>query len=340
MFLAKVEKVKGESIRRVLFACNAVRKDLAIIEKGNYLLIPLKEDVNVSVLKDLDLNLIEGESFPRTYYKMPFERIVDIINIPNEIKSLLPRKWEKFGDVVILKFPSELDDYESEIARAYAKVLRAKTVCREAGIITGPYREPCVKVIYGNETETVHTENGVKYKFDVSRIMFSSGNINERKRMGELQCKGETIVDMFAGIGYFALPIAVHAKPRKIIACEINPTAYHYLIENVRLNRVESIINTYLGDNRDFPGDQIADRIIMGYIGTTRNFLPKAISLIKPGGIIHYHDVSPINHYPHEPLRVLDESFRGHRYELLGMRVVKSYGPSTIHFVADLRVAH
>ena len=32
--------------------------------------------------------------------------------------------------------------------------------------------------------------------------MFSSGNVNERRRMGEVTQEDEVLVDLYAGIGY------------------------------------------------------------------------------------------------------------------------------------------
>ena len=46
---------------------------------------------------------------------------------------------------------------------------------------------------------------------DVTRCMFSSGNGTEKARMGRLACCKETVVDLFAGIGYYTLPLLVHA---------------------------------------------------------------------------------------------------------------------------------
>ncbi|MDH7508443.1 MAG: class I SAM-dependent methyltransferase family protein [Methanomassiliicoccales archaeon] len=338
MLLAKVEKHRAEAVRRALFARDIVRKDLAILEERDSILIPLKENLDAATIRELDLVLVEGKSHPRTFYRSPYEEIRDRVDIPDSLKSRLPDKWEKLGDVLILRLPPELDKYEAQIAEVYARVLRAKAVCREIGIITGPYREPNLKVILGDETETVHIENGIKYKFDVARIMFSSGNINERKRMSELECDGETVIDMFAGIGYFTLPIAVYTKAKKIVACEINPLSYRYLEENIRLNHVDSKVTAFLGDNRNLPGKGIADRIIMGYVGTTHHYLPKALELIKPSGIIHYHETCPINLFPEQPMRRIDDAMHGRRYEILSIREVKSYGPSTIHVVVDIRV--
>ena len=45
---------------------------------------------------------------------------------------------------------------------------------------------------------------------------------------------------MFAGIGYFTIPIAVHSNVKKIYAIEINPVSYNFLCENIKLNKVET----------------------------------------------------------------------------------------------------
>ena len=49
------------------------------------------------------------------------------------------------------------------------------------------------------------------YSLDVTKCMFSSGNTTERQRMGRLQCAGETVVDLYAGIGYYTLPFLCKA---------------------------------------------------------------------------------------------------------------------------------
>ena len=73
-------------------------------------------------------------------------------------------------------------------------------------------------------------------------------NIKEDTSISE---DGETIVDMFAGIGYFSIPMAVHSKPAKIYSVEINPVSYSYLCQNTVLNKVEDIVEPILGDCRE-----------------------------------------------------------------------------------------
>jgi tRNA wybutosine-synthesizing protein 2 len=270
----------------------------------------------------------------------PFENIAESLILPNHLKVFLPRKWELLGDVLLLKLPDELDYMKEEIAQAYAKELNARTVLKDLGIV-GNLREPKVELLWGKETETVHKENGVKFKLDVSKLMFSSGNIDERIRMASVAKKGEVVVDMFAGIGFFSIPMAVHSKPKKIFSCELNPVAYHYLSENVKLNEVQNMVTPILGDNRDFEGQGIADRIVMGYLEDTHRYLAKALSVLKDDvGVIHYHEKCPNELLKSRPLENVRKEVekKGRSMELLDMRTVKSYAPGVSHVVLDVKV--
>ena len=100
-----------------------------------------------------------------------------------------------------------------------------------------------MELIAGEDNPIVeHKEHEVIYRFDITKIMFSKGNINERKYLATLVRENEIIVDMFAGIGYFSLPIAKNAKPAKIYSIELNPDSFYYLVENIKINHLEEKI--------------------------------------------------------------------------------------------------
>jgi tRNA wybutosine-synthesizing protein 2 len=270
----------------------------------------------------------------------PFENILKALRISEDLMGYLPRKWELLGDVLLLKLPSELEDFREEIVKVYAKELGAKTVLEDLGI-EGQLREPQVKVLWGSETETIHKENGVKFKLDCARVMFSSGNVDERIRMASISNPNEVVVDMFAGIGFFSIPIAVHSKPKKVFSLEINPVAHQYLYDNIHLNDVVDIVEPILGDNRNFVDEGIADRIVMGYLEDTHLFLHKALEILKEkGGIIHYHEKCPNEILDKRPLenvkKVIKE--KGYELELLNQKNVKSYAPGVSHVVLDVMV--
>jgi tRNA wybutosine-synthesizing protein 2 len=270
----------------------------------------------------------------------PFENIVRTIDIPEEKKLYLPRKWELLGDVLLMKILPKLEELKETVARSYAAELGAKTVLRDLGI-EGDLREPKVELLWGGETETIHKENGVNFKLDCAKIMFSSGNVDERIRMASISGEDEVVVDMFAGIGFFSIPMAVHSKPGGIYALELNPVAFQYLQDNIALNNVADIVKPVLGDNRDFESENIADRIVMGYLDDTYKYLPWALDILKhEGGVIHYHEKCPNELLDTRPLeRVRKEVYKKEKsMELLGMKNVKSYAPGVSHVVLDVRV--
>lgn len=61
-------------------------------------------------------------------------------------------------------------------------------------------------MLYGESGWVEHRENGILYCFNATKCMFSSGNVSEKLRMASMKCVGETVVDLFTGIGYYTLP--------------------------------------------------------------------------------------------------------------------------------------
>lgn len=315
-----------------------VDKRHAIVEEGDRIVIPLTSAPDSDMLHKFGASLVNGMFSDRDSFVDPVEQVMARASIPDELKKKLPGKWERFGDVGVIRLDAELDWYEAEIARAYASVLGLKAVLREVGPIAGDFRKPTMRLLFGSDTEAVHIENRILYKLDVSDIMFSSGNQEERLRMAGLRCDGETVVDMFAGVGYFSLPLAVYQKPRRVIACEANRKAHGYLVENIRLNKVESIIEPVLGNNRDLPGEGFADRILMGYVKTTHEFLPTALRLVKDRGVIHYHETCPNDLLSARPFDRVRDAAKPGTVEVLRSKVIKSYAPGISHVVLDVKV--
>ena len=132
---------------------------------------------------------------------------------------------------------------------------------------------------------TLHIEKGIRYSFDAARVMFSSGNTTERMHFGvDVAAAGETVVDMFAGIGYFTLPLAVSmSHPARIVAIEKNPDSCAYLACNTLLNDCVDFVVVLNGDNRTTGGLFVgkAQRVIMGYLPCCKAFLPRAVDFLE-----------------------------------------------------------
>jgi tRNA wybutosine-synthesizing protein 2 len=253
------------------------------------------------------------------------------------MNAVIPKKRQILGDIIIIALRKELESRKAEIGKALLSFYpRCSTVLLDRGI-TGQIRKPDREIIAGERTETVHRENGCLFKLDAMRIMYSQGNLAEKKRMSKLG-RDETIVDMFAGIGYFSIPMAVHSKPRKIFAIEINPVAFDYLKENVKLNKVDEIIEPVPGDCAAVTPIGIADRVIMGYLNA-HEYLEQGIRALLPGGIIHYHEAVP-EAIERRPVKRVIEAAGKHKriVKIIGVRRVKKYSPGVWHMVVDARL--
>lgn len=273
---------------------------------------------------------------PEHFRKAP--QLTELMNglLEDDQLALLPRGWYILGNIIIVKIQPQLEQFKHQIGDALLTIYpRCQSVLRDFGI-EGELREPVREIIAGETTETVHRENGVLFKLDAQKIMFSMGNLRERIRMSRLG-RDEVVVDMFAGIGYFTIPMAVHARPRKILAIELNPVAHRYLKENVRLNHVESIVNIMLGDCRELTPHGLADRVVMGYVGATDRYLKNGILALRPGGMLHYHQTVPSWQYPQSVIKdvVAATEALGRSAEIMGCARVKKYSPGVVHAVVD-----
>jgi tRNA wybutosine-synthesizing protein 2 len=254
-------------------------------------------------------------------------------------RSLLPRGWHILGEVIVVKIHPALECFKHRIGEALLAIYpRCQAVVRDFGI-EGPLREPVREIIAGEKSETVHRENGVLFKLDTLKIMFSQGNLRERMRMSLLG-QGETVVDMFAGIGYFSIPMAVHSRPLRVMAIELNPRAHKYLVENARLNKVEGIVQPVLGDCSDKAPSGEADRVLMGLVQVTDRYLQKGIEALRTGGTLHYHQTIPSWLYPQAAINEVVAAARSMdcRAEIVYCRKVKKFSPGVVHAVVDARI--
>lgn len=240
-------------------------------------------------------------------------------------------KYKKIGDILILDNKYQDGDFES-LSEKY----NVKTIMK-INHIQGTKREPTYQILYGNDTETINKENGCLFKLDLAKVMWSKGNNNERLRIAKLVGDGETVIDMFAGIGYFSIPIGVHSNAKEVISIEINPNSYYYLCENIKLNKLDNI-TPVLGDCMNETPNYMADRIIMGYVKTTHHYLKVAINSLNEGGILHYHETVPEKLMDTRPIsRIIAEA--GNRdVELLKLNKIKKYSPGVWHVVVDARI--
>jgi tRNA wybutosine-synthesizing protein 2 len=255
---------------------------------------------------------------------------------PEELEKI-PSSWLILGTIIVVTIPEKIIHRGMEIAEELLDMYPAcDTVVRDLGI-NGSLRQPKRQLLRGNTTETIHKENGCYFKLDVTEVMYSKGNLREKNRMSKLGT-GEIVVDMFAGIGYFSLPMAVHSQPEKIYSIELNPVSFGYLKDNMRLNDVQHIVQPLHGNCAEITPQGVADRVIMGYVGGTADYLPAAIgALSKNGGILHFHEALAENLMFERPIGQLkkEAKIQGRNVEITECRSIKKYSPGVWHVVVD-----
>jgi tRNA (guanine37-N1)-methyltransferase len=215
--------------------------------------------------------------------------------LPPHLLASLPRALDIVGDIAIIEIPPELNAHASLIGEAILKMHKnVRTVLAKAGAVSGTFRLREFNIIAGERrTETVHKEHGCKYQVDVARAYFSPRLSHEHKRVASLVQKGETVVDLFAGVGPFSVLIAKTSEDAKVYAVDINPEAIELLKTNIRLNRVENRVFPILGDARQVVEGElrgVADRVIMNLPESAMQFVDAACKVIKPaGGTVHFY---------------------------------------------------
>jgi hypothetical protein len=188
------------------------------------------------------------------------------------------------------------------------------------------------------------TEQGIRQSFDVTKLMFSRGNITEKIRFGQtLVQKGEDVLDLYAGIGYFTLPALVHGQAKQVVACEWNPEAVQALQFNLRDNQVDDRAKVFEGDCRHAPwGHERFDRVSLGLLPSSQGGWKTAVRALKEdrGGWLHVHGNVPVverdvwgNWLCTQLLSYAPASWM---VVLHHLQKVKSFAPTVNHYVADV----
>ena len=257
-----------------------------------------------------------------------------------------PRRWERVSDVAILppgSFPGPEWVPDEALWRAIAGALGAERLAR-MGEVSGEFRESGVEMLLGEDDWAVRRENGVDYGYRMTKCMFSAGNVNERRRMGEAPGDGEVVVDLYSGIGYYTLPILVHSGASLVHACEWNPEAVMSLGWGLEANSVEDRCVVHVGDNRvttrSLKG--VADRVLLGLLPSSEDGYEAAIRVLNPaGGTLHLHGLAPSNGHggwAYEAEGVISGMWPGSKVRS-NLTRVKSYAPHWDHVVLDVTLA-
>jgi tRNA (guanine37-N1)-methyltransferase len=294
----RVPARQGEEKRQTLIRECALDSSLRVLRDGEMLILPV-------------LSKCEGAE------RFGFE--------PLPGRETLPRH-ELVGGIAILQ--------ECDVAGA-SRILASRpslhTVVYAKGEVSGEYRTRELVILAGKPTtRTQVTEHGNLFTVDLAGAYFSARLSTERQRILAQVHEDEMILDMFAGVGPFAVTLAV--KAALVVAADLNPQAIELMMENITQNRTKNVLPV-LADARRLSSIMPwkFDRIVMNLPLARTEFLPEAFRLCKSGGMIHFYSL------------VSSEGERSAVMEELGgtvlsEREVRSYSPGQWHSVYDVRV--
>ena len=332
----RVAREDGERVRRALAERGLLDRDHEITAADGRLYVPIADPAAVAD----EYAVVERDAPTRETRTMP----ADILGFEPS--------HERLGGIVIL------DEDDPERARQVARAvmesdLPATTVLNRASEVTGKHRTREWDVLAGESTETIHREYGFEYALDVARVYFSPRLATERRRVAEQVDEGERALDMFCGVGPFAIPVA--ARGATAVGVDANPAAVAYCHENARRNGVEERVTVVEADVRtlgsasqaersdgghEAAGEYVnwADRLVMNLPHSAHEFLDTAVALAAEDCTLHYYDIASED-APYEAgeaaIRAAAEP-EGYAVSVETRHAVRSYAPHELNVRLDV----
>ena len=326
----KVLKKKGEPIRRLLLEMELLDNSARISSEEDHLLLPLIRKPEEAELKELPPNfeLIEHD-FEEQKGQLKLEELLD--EVPH---------FEIIGDIALI------EDSVQETKKAADAIMKVKknvkTVLAALGPVEGEFRTRRFRTVAGEDkTSTIHREYGSRYLIDLERAYFTPRLATERSRILAQIKEGQTVVDMFAGVGPYSIMIARKRPDIHVIAIDKNPDAVEFLRHNVELNstsNVEAIEGDANVEAEKFAG--VADHVIMNLPHNANEFLDAAVKLCATKAIIHYYDITPEDDLFDSSLKLIKDAAEraGRTIEVVETRVVRSYAPHQSNVCIEVKV--
>lgn len=211
----------------------------------------------------------------------------------NELESLYS-SYDIIGDIAIIKIPESLMHHRHVIGKVLIKNIKnLKTVLNQSNSVSGEYRLRGVDFVAGEEKYlTIYKEFGCKFLVNVATSYFSPRLSTERLRISNQVNEGESVLNMFAGVGTFSV-VMVKKKPMKVLNIDSNLDAYILSEINSKINGAHQHIVSLHGDARNILQSKNFinnfDRVLLPLPEKAHEFLDVALSCIKPsGGTVHF----------------------------------------------------
>ena len=262
----------------------------------------------------------------------------------NESEELFSA-FDQVGDIIIVRIPDSLLSKKKIIGETLLEQVKtAKSVFYQSSSVEGEFRTRNLEILAGeNKTETEYKEFGCRFIVDVEKAFFSPRLSTERDRIADLVQEGETVINMFGGVGMFSIIVAKRKKCT-VYNIDINPVAAKLCEKNIELNKLKGKVISINGDAAKIIEDQLqdkGDRVLMLLPERSDEFLNSAISSTKNNGIIHYYS------HIHADEKSNAAKFSEKHYseitpvksKILDSKIVRAVGPRYYQTVVDIKIS-
>ncbi len=327
----KVYKELGNNAINILKEMGLLNQDLRPRKEGNYLLIPIVNEKSLNEIGKFFPFEICNELFEE--YKFKSKKLNAIIE---GISSYLI-----IGKIAIINYKGNLEILRkaaSEIARinpniesVYAKI-----------DTEGEFRVPKLILLYGKDnTLTLYKENGLIFYVDIKKVYFNPRLGGEHNRIADMVKDGEFVLDMFTGVGGFALNIA-KKRISRVIGVDLNPYAISLASMNAKINKKTLKGETFFIRSDSMNLDNIIktkfDRIIMNHPTGSLSFLRAACNLIKNQGNIHLYTLLDNKK---QNLNIILDQLKvncNYSFEISQVRRVLDYSPKQSIYEINIKI--
>ncbi|NJE46760.1 class I SAM-dependent methyltransferase family protein [Thermococcus sp. GR7] len=331
----RVPKEKAEPVKRKLKKLNLYDGKRRPEREENHVLLPVLDD---PIVKELGYEVLEVE-LPLRPERQIYKNLESVLaeRLSEEELSYL-RRYDVVGDIAIIQIPPELEHRIKDIIWGLRKVHPFLKVIAKKGFHEGAFRIRDYSIIWGEKRlTTVHKENGVRIKVDLSKAFFNPRMKGERYRLAQLVNDGEMVLIPFAGVLPYALVIARY-KRVKITAVELNGDAYRLGLENIELNRknLKGEIEFLHGDAfKVLPELPVFDRVISP---TPRGVDALALALSRAEKWLHYYDFVHEDKIESFRRRILEECRRQGKDCEVKVKKVSDFKPHVFKVCADVKI--
>lgn len=258
-----------QQLREHIFQRPRMKRIIDIPGSPDMRLLLLAETVNLS-LSEFSPDLLQfikdnGPGVPEEYnLKLGY----DNLSVEEVLQKLLPQgseipsSFEQAGHIAHLNLRDEMLPFKHVIGKVILdKNPALKTVVNKMGNIENEFRTFPMEILAGeDELNVIVRESGARFSFNFRNVYWNSRLQTEHARLIQiLATKAKkhsgplVIADMMAGVGPFAVPLAMGANAITVHANDLNPESYASLVKNAKANHcTHGRLVAYNMDGREF----------------------------------------------------------------------------------------